>query len=475
MSYLYGDPPQFADGQVLSASVHLNALASNIVAVKDDLLGVQPMFVGVYQWEFWGVIIHTSNTLAWWYEISDSQTVQIKINNIVIADATHTGPGEFSGVSDISSLGLEIGHAYWVYCTSSADATKLIVWALRETTAVVVPTLATFDDETIPSGAEWNTLSTYLDDISNVLTVPYPIFTRTDTNVNPNNGQGYNIAGSIVHRCKYLRCNLALRAPMYDEDDDGHAYTELKVYIDGVEYAHFRNGGNNDEITGTRHYWFHGSGGGDFHSWDELVDLTDAELTPGQAYKVYLAIGVHGGLGFGPAKYANMYYFGESPGSEEPANPEGWTDLPEWAHGDYVRSSGDKDISLLKENTACLGALLGDHGSAPVRRSVIGVGQDWFYSGSRRWRYLLYKNESRPLEEDEDPPYEGADHVEIAAILAYAHNSQETHVQLESTEGYVYRAYDLDSAAGVFPGTIYLLSGVLWALESPYSGEHVDA
>jgi hypothetical protein len=75
----------------------------------------------------------------------------------------------------------------------------------------------------------------------------------------------------------------------------------------------------------------------------------------------------------------------------------------------------------------------------------------------RRWRWLLYKNAR-----DEDDK-------EMGAKVAYSYMGESHEVSLDSTEGYDYGAFDMESSAGLYPGCFYVVGGVVWAMENTHA------
>jgi hypothetical protein len=164
MSSVYGAVPTFTHGQVLSASGHLNALQDYVQAVHDDFLGLAvpclaPVDVPRASWTrpYLGILRHKYDTLDYKFQVN-SGTLTLMLNGIALTPAR--GVGTWSAASvDLDALNLTVDQFYEITLSGSGRGT---VYLMRETNPRSALALASFDDGTIPTAAEWTALSTGL-------------------------------------------------------------------------------------------------------------------------------------------------------------------------------------------------------------------------------------------------------------------------------------------------------------------------
>lgn len=171
MADIYGAAPNFSDGQILSASGHLNPLQSYVQALRDDFGGIaMPFSSDFYARTCTFVIRHKHNYLAYSYQIISgglAASIQIKISGVwqTVPSSTYTGAGTYSSVgTDISGLNLVVDEFYEIKVEigyESGSQGRLTVVSLYERpTLYGLAALSGFYDGQVPTAAQWQALST---------------------------------------------------------------------------------------------------------------------------------------------------------------------------------------------------------------------------------------------------------------------------------------------------------------------------
>lgn len=522
MSDVYGSPPTFTAGQVLSASGHLNALQGYINALHDDFVGVNLPFCGLHQVDSWrwtynysGIIRHKYDLFDYKIEIlagGDSEgPVEIRIDGKTVPGSSHTGIGTHSATGvDISSLGLTVGNFYEVTLYGPTGP-RMAVWLMRETATLSLPTLAAFTDDTTPSAAEWQDLSDYATVLANGLQRPQQLGLATYySNFSAGNqtaDRAVHLKGTANHRGRYLAYSITVVPPYHRQDYTGDTiigydevgdpvlapepwsprWTNALVRINGYLVMVLRNGEQDLTVPAGVYKEFrahYGVGNCPAETFTGELDLDTYALSSGLVigddYEITVSIeSTTDGAGNGGVNY--LY---EVPGSA-PALA-GWSDFVTWVHGQMVWGSefiafGDARALDIKDNLEALGALLAaENFPSPIAYSwhdssdINDPAHHMNLFGVRRWRWLHYVTLPQHSS-SESPTHDRANEIYSAPVIVYNYKGKEvsvtldnTYVDDEDTKTWVskgWQAKDLDSVEGLYPGTVYRLENVRYALE----------
>ena len=420
---LYGNLPTFTQGQVLSASAHMNTLNRYIGSVRDDCFGASIPFIG----RGLNMIRHHWDTLAWYIEAAEAGTLTYD-GNVV---ASWAGAGTETGTADISALGLVVGAFYEVNVTG--DGAK--VYQIYETTTPSYPSLATFNDGTTPTAAEWQELSDYADELGDMLSHPYALSTRWRQR------GAVTLAAGCLHRARYLYVESRITAP-----DLHNSEATLTVVYDP--------GGAGETVLGA---WTT-AGGLAIEEYLDLETLVPA-LAFGDIYNLELQYTDAGGVG--PPDFV-LYAVYETPCTAsacDEAQATGYANPTAWAHGQYVYgSTSDPNVQQTVDNLEALDDVVQPvNWACPLRNEGEGASNAFLF-GVRHRRWLHYMSNAY-IDEDGETVIEDG-------VLAYNLRGTETTVNLPASPvSGDWLAADLDRVDGLWPGTPYHSGGVSYAIE----------
>ncbi len=440
---LWFTPPAFAHGQVVSAAGHLNGLARSVQLLHDVWTGNQFCFRGNYTiaagWShvFYGAIRHYWNTLYWRIRCWDGGSAIVYYNGTAVASCS--GNGTHSGTVNLSSLGLTVGGFYGVYVQGGAG---FEVQDLAERLTQTYPTLASFADGTTPSAAEWQALSTYANQLRTDLYTPRPAWPATPQGENP-----VDATGRVYHRCRYLYYDLFIQQPYNSSNypnPGGGKWSEMRLYVNNTALLLCRV---DQDPAPTPPYnppvirWYQNIYGSGAYTFTGLLDL--ATLLPGLAYGQPYRVVVTGQAStyWDLEKKWRTNHLVELPAST-PGLP-GWHALPEWQHGNYITgNSGANPVQAISADLLAVRNLTTAYN--PVAQAALNNGA---LHNVRKWRWLWYTNVKGAT-----PKLAWSDQ-EISLPTAYVNGAQ------------TWQVYDLDTTSGLYPGILYKLTGVQYALE----------
>jgi len=490
MADIYGAVPTFTQGQVLSASAHLNALQAYVQALRDDFSGVAMPFSSEYKTRICTFALrHKYDYLSYSYEIlsgSLAAKIQISIAGVWtdVPGSEHTGAGTYLGVDvDISSLGLTVDEFYEVKVEIGYETWaqgRVTVHYLAETQADFsgFATLPDFTDGMTPTAAQWQALSTRAAALGALIATPQPTGQATYEQYVWPTAYYRMVRGTFNHRGRYLAYRFyGFRSDNRDEDDEH--WTDNSIEINGVSVLRRRVGGGNAPGSAAP--------GEDYafvdareYEWEGVLDLNTypGTLALGDFYRwTYRMTSVGGGTGGGEGlggsnANAGLLYLYEIP--DETAATSGWTNFVSWAHGDFVQGDSlSPQVQTLVDNLNLLSASTQYANYATVMDRGTGPGYGLY--GIRRWRWLHYRTDpqdNRSHADDDDPydpmPPAGTRTIDAEPVLIYTYKGDEKRVSL-SDAYYDWLALDLDSAEGLVPGTPYKLENVRYALEDTYA------
>ena len=429
MAIYWATPPTFAAGQVLSAEQHLNALARNAQVLFDVLNAPQAPFSGVCfwsdstpgndsfkQWDGW--LRHKANLLYWKITCWEGGSATVKVNGVVVAGCG--GSGTFTGTANLGNLGLTYNQFYRVEVTGGNFA----VWLLRAYVMAFYEDLPTFANGMVPTAGEWQALSNNYREVYDTIVPPArPAFTVPVTGGSPTPW-----IGSFQHQCRYLSYNIALKLPGAPDNE----YVEGKIYVNDTLIATFRIGdpwGSPPPSPAYSEY----VGGVDEHGFIGQLDLESfgLGLVRGDDYRIWVT-GERNDWWNGIANVQPWLLY------ELPAvtpTLAGWTPPPTWAHGDYVYgTTTEQNVLLLKNDQVALRDVASFLGYPVLNERGYGM------LHTRRWRWLHYTNEKNDAPELQ---YVTTELQKITLPTAYENGVQG------------WKVYDLDSAAGLYPGMTY--------------------
>lgn len=443
MPVLYNVPPTFASGQALSASYHLNSLQRYIHGAKDLFLGYQMPIPGcvLLDQPFFGALRNKTGDLEYNVTTGPGATYpwRLYVNDAVKAtissDGNHTGTVSLSGLTTDE-----------FYEVSVRDGAGLLqVNKLYQANALSLPTLASFVDGTSPTAAQWQALSTYASTLYGAFTMPSATFPYV--RAKPSFGAANTLFSStMIHRCRYLAYLFFHLAPYHWPDDDGLPWIDTYIGVNGVNVLRRRNGRATSEDPTLD---FAQTSGADA-LWTGLLDLDTypGTLSPGDEY--VLTMSSERSTFWDTETNVKLYWMYEAPAPI--AELAGWTDFQNWEHGDYAWGNatpgpGTRLVSDIKNNLELLGATTADYIN-PVTAGPNSAGEEVFdLYGVRQRRYLHYRNKTGQ-----------------SPNLAYTYRNKETSMGLpDASERWL--ALDMQSADGLWPGTLYRLTGVQYAIE----------
>ena len=493
MADIYGAAPNFSDGQILSASGHLNPLQAYVQALRDDFAGVaMPFSSDFYARVCTFVIRHKHDYLAYRYVIFSgglAASVQINVGGTwqTVPGSTHTGAGTYdSAGTDISGLGMVVDEFYEIKVEigyeTAAQGRLTVVSMYERPTLYGLAALSPFYDSQVPTAAQWQALSTRAQVLGSYIYAPQPLGQRTWDASSNEDGRAWlaQVLGTLNHRGRYLAYSFqALRSDNRLDDpespDNGDHWTDCGIKINSISVLRRRTGGASAPGSAApgEDYLFTDARE---QTYTGVLDLNTypGDLTIGTNYLwEFVTDSVGGDSGGGPGlggsnANAGLHYLYEIP--DEVASLPGWTNFTAWTHGLYVRGdSGTPQVQTLIANLNLLASNLNTQNWASVMDR--GVGPAWGLYGIRRWRFLHYRTDprdNRSNADDENPydPLPGQNERQITAdpVLIYMHKGEEKRVSL--TDAYQqWQVVDFESSEGLAPGVPYKLENVKYAIE----------
>jgi len=441
--------PTFASGQVMSAQAHLNRLSRAVRHLLGMYQSPRTAFVGTrkvgltssYATWWTGAIRHKANTLKLvWRQYYETVRVRVKYGSTTVYESdwiTAVGEEQIEETADIGGAGLTDNALYTVTVeirrqTGACEECWFWLLDLAETESLSLPTLPVCNDEDVLTAAQWNALSQYAEALHRAGSGPqagYPaVRSKLTTVYEMVRGGIRHVSNSLVYQVWRKKNN-----PGYN--------FELGIEVDGTRLITL-------DDSSPPNYTLENSGkpfplAELYYPYTGTLDLSSLGLTAGQVYRVHVR-------GDDPdSVYEHdrglVDYLYEIPDS---SSPSGWTALPEWTHGDYVRgSAGTPRVKAIRDDLAWLGARMAlynpacRHWYAPNDEFPLGF---WFV---RRGRYLHYYSES------EKSP----------RLRYYADGWQEVSLPAESSDAW--RVYDLEQLGLLTVGRRYLVQGCEYAIE----------
>jgi len=435
---LFGNLPNFASGQILSANLHLNALQRSVQAMHDKAFGLQMPFQAFPRgnlWPYRGAIRHKYDSVDYTIVISGGgNTATLMINGVEVPGGQHSGTGTYSAVGlDISAMGLTPGKIYEV--TLNETDRNVTLWNFAERYSPAYPTLADFSSGT-PSAAEWQELSDYAAELETVLSAPVPLCTRTK-NENP------MFAGTFQCRTPYLSYHFKVSAPLAG---GGDRWSVLEIAINDERAIYLRQARTPGSGAGVTAYYHEERSLNQSPEFEGVIDLRDYDntsgLTVGDEYtiKAIPSAQLAGEWADGDIRMRRLFF---APGSFMLA---GWTAFTDWQHGNYIGAVGPPAVTALADNMELLSAAAGYY-NYPAH----AVREEYLF-GVRQWRWLHYKNDSK-----DDAPQ-----------LLYDYRGERRTIGLANAAE-KWMVLDLDGIEGLYRGVQYWLNGVTYALEDTLS------
>ena len=427
MSDLYGALPAFADGQVLSASAHLNALQRFITLAHDDISGISAAVSGSAM----AAIRHQWNTLQYRL-IRRAGTVTIKYGATTVKTFS-TGPTnvEITGTADLTSFAFTVNNFYEL--TVEGDCTTIF---LREIHTSAWTTLASFASETVPTAAQWQALSDLAGEIAAVLDVPQALAERAREDVLLAHHDPYLWKYSLVHRGRYLHWDFKAQDSYYESDcpepHDPH-YVRIRLLANGVQVYN---------AEWNRFYWRRS---GDV----DLTTFPSAGLVIGESYTLTLEVSYAEACDAQDAGQFEAWALYEYP--DDADGIAAWTPFKEWSHGNFVWGSTNpianaKRIKIIKDDLEAMATTIEEvcYASPKLSRDrLLGV---------RRRRFLFYKT---------------ADDKSCTINWSYRGEDQQVTLPESST---AFLGVDLDGLEGLYPSTPYWIGeGALYAIEDSHA------
>lgn len=456
MTAYYGSAPVFADGQIMSASQHLNRLLRLSQLLRDDVLGaVNVPFTGnfwtedsgrgagVFIWTrgWWGYMRHRYDNLMFIYE-GDSE---IKINGTPVSGTRYTGPGAHQATVDISSFNLQYDELYRIEV--GLDENPVNVWLLRETINDAVPQPPNFVDNTTPSASNWQTLSDTADYVNARQTSPTAMFGGAPTLWN----------GSFYRKCRYLYYKIQVVSPHNDDPDSGERWAEADILVGNTAvgatpYLKLRAGKivdpNSPPPNGFTGFEV---GRGGSHTFTGTIDLDDfpGGIAISEIYRVRVD---HTYSWWWDPGRINIIELFEIP--DYPLVVAGWQAMDDWEYGEYVKGNSTAvQVQKLRDNLVLLRNSARFLNYPCVQYAVINpfaTDDPPFtrpYAQRRRRRWLKYKNNR-----------------DVQVKLTYKFGNETKDQSLPDASDNEL-AYDLDGVEGLFPGVSYTLTGANYAHE----------
>lgn len=440
--------PTFVDGQIMSANAHLNRLSRAVRHLLGTYQTARPVFAGArkvgltssYATWWTGAIRHKANTLRIaWIQYGETIWIRIKYEDIVVAEFSKTAVGEqtFDESVDISGAGLVDGEFYRVTVEIKRDSgTCELCWFwlldLAETESASLPTLPDCDDDDVLTAAQWNALSQYAEALYAAGSGAQPGFPLVRSKLTT---VYYMVAGGIRH----VSNSLAYRV-WRKKSNPGYNF-ELKIVVNGTTLVSL-----DDSSTPTYTEDCDDAFPLDdlYYPYIDTLDLSGLGLSAGEPYQVH----VWGDDEDSPYEHDRglVDYLYEVP---DMSLPSGWTALPEWTAGDYVRgSAGTPKVKDIRDDLAWLGARLALYNPAckrwysPNDEFPLGF---YLVHGAR---YLHYYSES-----------------EKTPRVRYFAGGEWQEVSLPADSSDDWRVYDLDQIGLLAAGRRYLVQGCEYVFE----------
>lgn len=439
--------PTFTAGQVLSASVHLNGMQRYAQGLHDEFLGPQMPFCGYSTEHYSGFVRHHFNSLQYKVTLHEfaNPPFHLRVNAQTVA-TFNTANTTYTGTASLAGLGLTVDNFYAVEVIGSGG--YCWVELLREYQAITLPALASFANDTTPTAAQWQALSTYAGALADGLDMPVAagrVAGGADT-------AGIEITAgkwTINHRCRYLAFKLLLQRPFTIGDDGLDSWTEAVFEINGEEVM-FRHVGRTRTVPAGVD--FEQNPAGTYTFTDTLdLDTYPGGLVQGDDYEIVLKIRDSSSDSYGETSI--LYYLYESPAASQAL--AGWSEWRTWEQGNYVWGDSNpvanpKLVKTIKDNLEVVGGL---NASAlnPVASARNEADTLTFLYGVRRRRWLHYFR----IDDDQAQP----------KILWNFRGSEQSAGLPASDAADRFLALDFDSLEGLYPGTQYKLEDIAYAIE----------
>lgn len=452
-----------SDGDIVSAYGHLNALG----AALNYLLGMYmaprlPFTAYIWQggwfqngwvknggtgyYSIWlGQIRHQKDDFDYGIEVTPPSThdVQVRITVGGLSDDfTKTAGGAkatTTGSIDVSSL--TVGAFYEVRVearrlsggspVSGTGSVSVRPVYLREVDVQSYSTPATFATGTTPTPTNWQLLSDQAAVLYSQLTGPRTPMIGRHGDVH-SSGTLRVWGGTMTHVSRYLYYDLRMRPGYHDG-----TFT-MRLYYDGNllltenldEDDRFHMPGS-DEPDGMKGFW----------RFSGTVDLNSLGLTVGDDYEVYVE-GEHS-CGSGEM-YTDIRVLLIHEQQASTPTLTGWTKTPLWERGDVV--TGTASAKVLRDDLVWLTDRVVYENYAVHRQMDVTL-QSWMVR-YHRWLHVRWE----PKDEDEEKP----------ALYYFYNGWQEADLDVKPNE---WTAVDLDSIAGLWPGSRYRVSRADFYLE----------
>lgn len=467
MALIWSGVPVFGtQGQVLSASAHLDALSTATNHLYDRVVGGKMPFSGGILWgegTLYYMIKHTSNTLHW--KIDFKGRVRLHVNGVQVVSIDSTTDTSRDEDIDLTSLNLTVGQIYSVNVQiieyeGPMTFCRVRVWSLYQRTSRTYPTLAAFTDGTTPTLQNWQDVSTYATRLHEDTSMPTPTmacsYGEAVSGSYPGD-RGYGWFGSLVYGGGQLFIRaLTTRSTTPDPTPtNGIVYScDMKVYINGTLAGTFLNQGGGDP--------------GKEKLFEEFFNPASYSATLGSEYTVRITFETVANDAFMGARYEvqNVVEVAQ-------ANPSlsGYTAMADWTHGDYVYgSTGSKRVKWIVDNLVAIKSAMSPRVYATLaNRQVDDWNETWApLSMVRKHRFLKYyvRNDS-PDNNGDGEPDTASPTVEIkwdtGRTLPNGDKVWNSTTLEDATNKWM--TFDLSSQDGIWPGVQYRIYGASWAFE----------
>lgn len=434
MTLLWEGTPVFAAEQHISAAGQLNALGKGAQLLFDRVTGYAAPFSGYRSGEDVNAgwqLRHKWNRFEWEYYLA-SGTAYLAINGVKLTGTEKTGAGWHSGTEDISGLNLTPNAFYPVSMTTTGDVQ---VYKLAERSHLTFPTLTTFSNGTTPNAGQWNDLGVYTDLLHQETAGPRPLF-----GANWQSWAGKAWLGCFVKTGSRWVYQFQMQTPYHAAaNGDRYAKALLRAY-------HATTG---EKLLATWEMNAANAGPGETRRFAGVLDVTAAGFPHGETVRLWVDFE----RSTEPDFYGGLWVDRLWQIADDNPTLSTWQAIPTWTQPGYVTDVDKLRNDLVRLKSAYQPLNFAQRAARPATPNGTGPYTEAFRAQRlHRWlHYICKPKDGAPNETDAQP------------MVTWDAGGGEKSTSLPAAT--TWGVFDLASQEGLYPGLLYSVKDVLYALE----------